>query len=119
MNGDFHGFMMGIFIAMSILIKLFSLLIILYAFRTLSIDESGKFGVYTQLFIMRRRYDLLRMSLLFIAAILVLELVSMSYTLISRQGLNLVQIMASDILFIGLVALVTIIYSSRNSLKKV
>jgi hypothetical protein len=111
---------MGAVVIISLAIKLVSLVIVLYAFKALSVDESGKFGVYTRLLMMKRKYDLLRMSLLFIAVILLLELFSMSYTLVMEpQALNMIQVIISDAVFIGLILLISRIYISRNSLKRI
>lgn len=111
---------MAAVLAVSILIKIISLVMVAYTFLALSPKKEPKeLGVLTKYFIVKRRYNLLRFSLLFVAALILIELVSMlRAALTAPAGVNEMQMLLSDIVFLGLIILLSRIYQLRSMFEK-
>lgn len=104
-------------LVVSIIIKALTFLMVLYTFSSIAKPEvkNKNVGVVTKYYVMKRRYNLLKGSLLFVAAIAVLELISMIYGLTSSSPNKDIELLVSDIIFLGLVILLTRIYNFREN----
>jgi len=106
--------MVATVVIVSTVIKLISLAMIVYTFQSLSREENKNLSVLTKYFLLKRNYTLLRFSLIFIATLVVVELVNMFYRTINAPPLSEPQLLISDAVFIGLILLLTKIYESRH-----
>ncbi len=101
-------------IIVSAAIKAIALLMVVYTFFALSSRKEPQAGVLTKYFLVKQRYALLRMSLIFIAALIAVELATLAYGIIGgTHALNDVSLLLSDLIFLGLVVLLTKIYQLR------
>lgn len=106
-------------LVVSIIIKAITFIMVLYTFLSINRPEKKdkKMSVYTKYYLMRKRYEMLKGSLLFVAAIAVLELISMTHILVSGASyVGDTEMLISDIIFLGLVLLLTKIYNFRDCL---
>ena len=109
--------MASVVLIVSIVIKAVTFLMVLYTFLSINRPEKSdkNVSVVTKYYIMKRRYEMLKASLLFVAAIAVLELISMTHILISGNlYVGDTEMLISDIIFLGLVLLLTRIYNFRD-----
>ena len=105
--------MSSLIIAISAAIKVVTLLMTVHTFRNLAPHRTPATDLYTRYFIVKRNYNLLRYSLLFVAALILVELFSMSRVIFQNATVNDVQLLLSDIVFLGLVVLLSRIYAGR------
>ncbi len=105
----------SIVLIVSLVIKALALTMVIFTFRSLATTKgAGELGVYTKYLLLKRRYELLRRSLLFTAAIVTIQLVSLLYALLAEPSLFTdAQLLASDIVFLGLTFLLSKIYRVR------
>ena len=110
---------LGLIVIVSIFIKILSLIMVSYAFRNLSpVEGPSSFGILTKYFVMKRRYVLLRFSLLFVAGLILVEMISMGYTILQRpSSVNTLQLLFSDVVFVGLILLLSRIYGFNKEFK--
>jgi len=102
----------------SFVLKGITLLILLGTFKLLSVPEKARknAGFLTRYYLMRKNYTLLRASLLFVAAIILLEILEMTYMMLNPNGtmLNDALILFSDVVLTGLIVLLAKVYKMRK-----
>lgn len=98
---------MDMLLASSALLKGIALLAVIAAFFTLK--RTPEAGTLTKFFLVKKRYELLRGSLVIVAAIILLELSALM--LRDAHGLRIV---ASDLVLVLLIALLSRIYWLRR-----
>lgn len=108
--------MASVIILVSAAIKAIALLMVVYTFYSLSNrKEPHGAGVLTKYFLVRQRYSLLRMSLIFVAALIAVELASLAYAIAAgTSAVSELSLLFSDIVFLGLVVLLSKIYQVRS-----
>lgn len=107
--------MTPIVMVISFLVATIALIMVLFTFKSLSVThEAAELGVFTKYLLLKRRYDLLRRSLLFVAAIVIIQICSLLYAFFTAPGFFAdVQLLASDIVFLGLAYLLSKLYLVR------
>jgi hypothetical protein len=105
-------------VVVSVVIKVFAIIMMLYAFHALSpVEEQKRTTMFARYFLAKRKCDLLRQSLLFVAVLAVIELGSMCYDLTVRpEHIDGIRLLLSDIVFLGLLFLLSKIYHLRSTL---
>lgn len=102
----------------SLLIQLFTVFMIIYTFRVIKDNSGSELGVLSKYYLMRRRYDRLRSSLLFIAAIILLQIAGIVYLILYPDApITTTQLIVSDIIFVALAVFLSQIYRMRSKLK--
>jgi len=107
--------MTPIVMIISFLVAAIALTMVLFTFKSLSVTrEAAEIGVFTKYLLLKRRYDLLRRSLLFVAAIVIIQICSLLYALFTAPGFFAdIQLLASDVVFLGLAYLLSKLYLVR------
>lgn len=110
--------MASILVIVSILIKAIALLIVCYSFFMLNPKKEREIlGPLTKYFLLRKNFLLLRWSLVFVAALLLVELISISISVVGNADkLADIRLLTSDLVFLGLIMLLTQIYRHRDRL---
>ncbi|HIH23551.1 TPA: hypothetical protein HA251_00805 [Candidatus Woesearchaeota archaeon] len=110
---------MEIVYGISIIIKVTTLIMVLYTFKNLLAPSDPQPSIiYTQFYALKKKYSLLRFSLIFVAALIVLELASMIRAATVNMGaINDTQLLLSDAIFLGLIILLTHIYKYKRAFK--
>lgn len=109
--------MVPILILASILIQVLAIIMILYTFRSISEEKGSDLGVLARYYIVRSRLARLRMSLLFVAALVFVQLMGLIYLIAIPEGpITFTQLLISDIIFIALGLFLSTIYKSRKYL---
>ena len=98
------------------LIQILAVIMIVYTFVRISQKKSPKLDTLEKYYLMRRRYEHLRLSLLFVVALIIVQLGGMYYYY-SKGSLPLAQFLISDVIVIALVFFLSIIYKEREKLK--
>lgn len=110
--------MTTIVIAISILIKAISFIMVVYTFNSLLSPIEPK-GIMTRFYVLHRKYMLLRASLLFVAALILLELGSMLYAVAnSTTSVSDISLLLSDVIFLGLTILLSRIYRFKTAFRE-
>ena len=105
---------MELLTVISIVMQVVAILITMYMFRVLSVDQELETGVYNRHELLHRRYQLLKGSLIVVAAITFLQLMSVTWDLITKGGLGGFGLIVSDLVLVILVYLVTKMYAVRS-----
>jgi hypothetical protein len=107
--------MVNLIVMISFIIKGLAIIVLLSAFKVLASSDKKHAGFLTKYYLMRKKFDLLRASLLFVAGIIVLEIVNMVYLQFSAtKTFNEAFLIASDALFVGLGLLLARIYKLKR-----
>jgi len=110
--------MLDIALAISILITVISLVMVLYTFNALSTERIEVLGVVTQYFLLKRRHQLLRLSLILVAGVITIQLINSGYMLFTGNPLGSLQLLFSDVAFIALVVILAKMYRIRISFQR-
>lgn len=110
---------MSSIITISFLIKAISLAMILFAFKAFSSEEESDLSLLAKYFLIKQRYRLLRLSLLFISALIIIELIGMGFLLGgATTKAQEFQLVASDAMFLVLVLVLTVMYRHQQRVSK-
>ena len=89
----------------------------LYVFIVISKQPKLELGILTKYYVMRQRYERLRLSLLFIVALTFTQSIGIIY-LMQNPSTNItpIQIMISNVVLVALIIFLTTIYHSKDKL---
>jgi hypothetical protein len=99
---------------LSIAMQVVALVIIIYAFKVLSSEEEVETGIYTKYFLLQKRYELLKASLVIVAVLTLVQTANVAWSTWMKNAVGGVELIVSDIVLIGVVLLLTKIYSVRS-----
>jgi undecaprenyl pyrophosphate phosphatase UppP len=101
----------------SIVIQAFAILMVLYTFYSISRSSIPKLAALEEYYLMRRRYERLRTSLLFIGALIAVQLGGVFYYFWSGT-FPVLQLLISDAVIVALTIFLTRIYKERRRLSE-
>ncbi|MBR9702992.1 hypothetical protein GOV10_03075 [Candidatus Woesearchaeota archaeon] len=109
---------MDLLIIASLFIMLVSLVMILYFFRSLdSVEKKSDLGVMMKYYLIRRRYDRMRTSLLFVAALMAVQFIGLLVMVfVPGAEFKTTEILISDFIFVALIVFLTGLYRNKEKL---
>lgn len=108
-----------ILLVVSLAIQLITVVIVIFTFRAISARKLPKLDLLERYHVMRTRYERLRLTLLFLVAIVCVQLLGLLYYLYAPDGpITLAQLLVSDLIFIALVIFLMRIYRGRDNLQQ-
>ena len=105
------------FLTISLVIQALVIIMTLYVFIVISRQPKLELGILTKYYVMRQRYERLRLSLLFIVALTLTQSIGIVYVMQNPQStITPLQIMMSNVVLVALVIFLTTIYRSKDKL---
>jgi 4-hydroxybenzoate polyprenyltransferase len=108
---------MDIILVVTLIIQLLAALMVLYTFYRISERKFPQLDSLERYHLMRERYERLRWSLVFVSALILVQLAGVVYYFVSGS-LPLLQLLISDFIVIALIILLSRIYRMRGQMQE-
>lgn len=103
--------------SVSLIIQALAIIMVVYTFYRISEKKFPKLDALEKYHLMRKRYERLRMSLLFIGALIVVQLIGLFFY--AQSGSLALQLLISDLVIIALAVFLSGIYKGKNRLGEI